>query len=104
MGCGAAEATGLGLVLLLSTLVCCQPTEKIKFKTFQFYPLPQELCYLLTCKTGREAEVFRSWGPSVTDSRLRGGGMGGIALPKEFNCCKNLDISFQFCQLFPQQN
>eukprot|EP01086_Lenisia_limosa_P005065 TRINITY_DN2117_c0_g1_i1.p1 TRINITY_DN2117_c0_g1~~TRINITY_DN2117_c0_g1_i1.p1 ORF type:complete len:598 (-),score=89.12 TRINITY_DN2117_c0_g1_i1:167-1960(-) len=29
-----------------------------------------ELCYLLTCKTGREAEVFRSWGPSVTDSRM----------------------------------
>ena len=28
MGCGAAEATGLALfVLLLSTLVCCQPTE-----------------------------------------------------------------------------
>ena len=25
MGCGAAEATGLGFVLLLSTHVCCQP-------------------------------------------------------------------------------
>ena len=27
--CGAAEATGLGFILLLSTLVCCQPTELI---------------------------------------------------------------------------
>ena len=29
MGCGAAKATGLGFVLLLSTLMCCQPTELI---------------------------------------------------------------------------
>ena len=29
MGCGAVEATGLGCVLLLSTLVCFKPTELI---------------------------------------------------------------------------
>ena len=46
MGCGAAEATGWALfVLLLSTLVCCQPTEFILVFSFHKFfnftpPLP----------------------------------------------------------------
>ena len=41
IGCGAAEATGLGFVcLLLSTLVCYQPTELIWAYIFQFHSPP----------------------------------------------------------------
>ena len=47
MRCGAAEATGLGFVfLLLSTLVCCQPTELIwafMFHQLSFFFLPPPL-------------------------------------------------------------
>ena len=40
MGCSAAEATGQALfVLLLSTLVCCQPTELIWAFCFINFPL-----------------------------------------------------------------
>ena len=48
MGCGAAEAAWALFVLLLSTLVCCQPTEVILdfvlFHTFSnFTASPLEL-------------------------------------------------------------
>ena len=44
---GAAEATGLGFVLLLSTLMCCQPRQLIWaflfYILFNFTPPPQTL-------------------------------------------------------------
>ena len=41
MGCGAAEATGLGFVLLFLILMFCQPTELILgFLFYKFSNLP----------------------------------------------------------------
>ena len=46
MGCGAAEATGLGFVcFVVSTVVCCQPTELIlRFFVPQLLQSPQVVC------------------------------------------------------------
>ena len=71
MGWGAAKATGLGFVLLLSTLVCCQPTELILvgFINFQFYP----------CRSASEEATaawcaLQSWGHLGWRNGVRGQG------------------------------
>ena len=91
MGCGATEATNLGFVcLLLSTLMCCQPTEFWLFLfVCLFYKFPH-----FTPRAELEPQLLGRWGhhstfllPPVLHPQNTGyfclfnkGGGGGLSL------------------------